>query len=307
MGWFIIACIIWVIALVLAAAAFFASETAQKAGVGVLAVIAVLVGFGVFALAGLKSVPVKNIGVPTSFGRVGGTAYQPGIHETWTPWLHLVDINETVQTTTWEDTGNDSGSSCNGGLPVRIGGQQTACADLTVQWQIQPAAAGSLFSDYAVTGSFMPEVTNAVVVRELKQVTNQVLGDYNPITDVQQVTNTNSATSQFTTFSSTIKSAMQKDLNGRIKVIAVLMPQLHYSNSIEAKLSAIQQAYANYAVAQENVKVNEENSAALQKLGTPSGSQLAAECLTDLKDGMNAPTGFQCLPGAGSGLALSGK
>lgn len=305
MGWFIIAILLWIASLVLLSGLFaIRGSRSRSRAAGVVTLVA---GLGIFVLSGLKSVPVKNIGVPVNFGHVGAVSYQPGLHETWTPWLHLVDINETVQTTTWEDTGNDSGSSCNGGLPVRIGGQQTACADLTVQWQIEPQASGSLFSDYASSGSFMPEVTNAVVVRELKQVTNQVLGDYNPITDVQQVTNSNSSTSQFTTFSSTIKSAMSKDLQGRIKIIAVLLPQLHYSSSIEAKLSAIQQAYANYAVASENVKVNQENAAALQKLGTPSMSQLAAECLTDLKDGMNAPTGFQCLPGAGSGLALSGK
>lgn len=305
MGWFVLAILFWIAALVLFSGLFIPrrlrTQNIRAGG------FAVLLGFGFFVLGGLKSVPVKNIGVPVSFGHVGAVSYQPGLHETWTPWLHLVDINETVQTTSWEDSGNDNGSSCNGGLPVRIGGQQTACADLTVQWQIEPQASGSLFSDYAVTGSFMPEVTNAVVVRELKQVTNQVLGDYNPITDVQQVTNSNSSTSQFTTFSSTIKNAMSKDLQGRIKIIAVLLPQLHYSSSIETKLSAIQQAYANYAVASENVKVNQQNADALRKLGTPSLSQLAAECLTDLKDGMNAPTGFQCLPGSASSLALSGK
>lgn len=304
---FIFAIIFWVVALIVLGASFLTKDRTDRYGLMAVSAIVVVVGFGLFAWGGLKSVPVKNIGVPVSFGHVGGSAYQPGLHETWTPWLHLVDINETVQTTTWEDKGNDSGSSCNGGLAVRIGGQQTACADLTVQWQIEPKASGALFSDYASTGSFMPEVTNAVVVRELKQVANQVLGDYNPITDVQQVTNSNSSTSQFTTFSKTIEQAMSSDLNGRIKVVAVLLPQLHYSSSIEAKLSAIQQAYANYAVAQENVKVNQEQAQALTKLGTPSSAQLSAECLTDLKDGMQAPTGFSCFPGSGSALAISGK
>jgi hypothetical protein len=76
----------------------------------------VLVGFGLFALGGLKSVPVKNIGVPQAFGAVTGKVYGPGIHETWTPWLHLTDINETVQTTTFEQSQDDC-------LSVRIGGQ----------------------------------------------------------------------------------------------------------------------------------------------------------------------------------------
>lgn len=301
MGWFIFSIIIWVFGVI--GFASILGGTSWKGFAGGVACF--LLGFVIFTIAGLKSVPVKNIGVPQSFGAIGSNIYEPGIHQTWTPWLHLTDIDETVQTTTWEDSGNDNGSSCNGGLAIRIGGQQTACADLTIQWQILPSAAGSLFSDYANQGNFMQTVENAVVVRELKQVVNNVMGDYNPITDVQSVTNSNTSTSQFTTFSRTIQSSMESDIGSRIKVIAVLMPLAHYNSSIEDKLASIQQAYANFAVAQENVKVNQENALALSKLGTPSVAQLEAECLTDMKDGMNAPTGFQCFTGASTSLSVS--
>lgn len=304
MGWFIFAIIVWLAAIIVFIARFGA-EKKERWIPTMISIVAVLIGFGLFAVGGMKTVPVKNIGIPQSFGKVESGVYGPGVHETWTPWLHLTDVAETVQTTTWEDSGNDSGSSCNGGLQVRIGGQQTACADLTIQWQINPRAAGSLFSDYAVSGNFMTEVTNAVVVRELKSVVNNVLGDYNPITDVQSVTGSSSSPSQFTTFSGTIENDMRADIGNRITIDAVLLPQLHYSSTLESKLEAIQQAYANDAVATENVKVNEENALALQKLGTPSASQLSAECLTDLKDGMQAPVGFQCFPGAASNVSVS--
>lgn len=307
MGWFIIAIICWLAAVVGAAAVvFWPDGETGRAGVATGAVLALLLGSVLFTVSGLKSVPVKNIGVPQSFGAVGKTVYEPGIHETWTPWLHLTDINETVQTTTFEDSGNDNGSSCNGGLAVRIGGQQTACADVTIQWQIKPEAAGSLFSDYANQGDFMSEVTNAVVVRELKQVVNQVLGDYNPITDVQSVTNTSSSPSQFSTFGPAILAAMRGDIGNRISIVTVLLPQLHYNSTVEAKLQEIQQSYANFAVAQENVNVNDEQAKALARLGTPNLNQLVAQCLTDLKqDAGSLPAGFNCIPGAGSGLSLS--
>lgn len=262
-----------------------------RAGGAVAVVLALLL----YIISGLKSVPVKNIGVPQSFGSVHGGYYGPGIHETWTPWLHLTDINETVQTTTFE------GNNC---LQVRVGGQQSACADITIQWQILPAAAGSLFSDYANQGDLMTEVQNAVVIRELKQVVNSTLGDYNPITDVQNVTNTNSATSQFTQTGPQILHTMQADIGGRIHVLTVLMPFIHYSGTVEDKLNSIQQTYANFAIAQENVKVNQQQAAAYAKLGTPSVNALISECLTST---VPRPAGFQCFPGAGSGLSLSGK
>jgi len=300
-GWFIFAVILWLGALLAVGYGVLIAEEGRRALPVAAGVVAALLGLGLFAVGGVKSVPVKNIGVPQSFGKVGTTVFEPGIHETWTPWLHLTDINETVQTTTFEDTGNDNGSSCNGGLSVRIGGQQTACADVTIQWQIKPSAAGSLFSDYANQGDFMTEITNAVVVRELKQVVNQVLGDYNPITDVQNVTGTGAQASQFSTFGPTVLADMKADIGTRVNVLTVLLPQLHYSSGIEAKLAAIQQSYADYAVAQENVKVNEENATALQKLGTPNLNQLVAQCLTDAK----TDTSLQCIPGATSNLQIT--
>jgi hypothetical protein len=179
---------------------------------------------------------------------------------------------------------------------------------VTIQWQIRPDAADALFSDYANQGDLMSEITNAVVVRELKQVVNQVLGDYNPITDVQAVTNTNSSTSQFSGFGPAILTDMRGDIGSRINVLTVLLPQLHYDQTVEDKLNAIQQAYANYAIAQENVKVNEENAQAFAKLGTPNVNQLIAQCLTDIKaEGGSLPAGFSCFPGSGSGLAISSK
>ncbi|HEY1668469.1 MAG TPA: SPFH domain-containing protein [Trebonia sp.] len=297
MGWFILTIIVWVGALIAFASTPFVDKEVKILPV-IAGGVAVVLGFGLFALAGLKSVPVKNIGVPQSFGAVGSSVYEPGIHETWTPWLHLTDIDETVQTTTFED--NDC-------LKVRIGGQQQACADITIQWKILPAAASALFSDYANSGDLMSTVTNAVVVRELKQVVNNVVGDYNPITDVETVTNTNSSTSQFSTFGPTVLADMQHDIGNRIDVLTVLMPLISYSPQVETKLQAIQQAYADYAIAQEDVKVNEENAAAYQKLGAPSMNALVAQCLTDVKADATLPAGFSCFPGSSSGLALSSK
>lgn len=302
---FIFAIIFWIVAVGAIIYGTFGAEEGRRALVITSGVVVAVLGFGLFAWGGVKSVPVKNIGIPQSFGAIGSSVYQPGAHETWTPWMSITDINETIQTTTFEDQGNDNGTSCRGGLPVRIGGQQTACADVTIQWQIRPQAAASLFSDYANQGNFMAEITNAVVVRELKQVVNNDLGDYNPITDVQSVTGTGTQTSQFTTLGPKILSDMKADIGNRVNILTLLLPQLHYATPLENKLSGIQQSFSDFAIAQENVKVAQQQSLALKQLGTPTAAQLSAECLADLKGGMNAPAGFQCISGAGSSLALS--
>jgi len=318
MGWFIFAVLLAIIgALALAGGGLAKGEYKRAYGgkpepwdwslpVRAAGGFVLLLSFGLFAVSGLKSVPVKNIGVPQVFGAVTGTVQGPGIHETWTPWLHLTDVDETVQTTTFEDSGNDTGSSCNGGLAVRIGGQQTACADVTIQWQILPAAADSLFSDYANQGNLMTEITNAVVLREFKTVVNQVVGDYNPITDVESVANTNSATSVFSTFAPTIQADMTRDIGSRIRIISVQLPLMHYDATVEAALQSIAKENASYAVAVEEVKVDQEQALAYRQLGTPSESALISECLSDVKAaGSSWPVNVQCFPGASSGVALS--
>lgn len=201
-------------------------------------------------------------------------------------------MDETVQTTTFE------GRDC---LTVRIGGQQTACADITIQWQVKPSAASTLYQSYANHGDLMGTIENAVVIRELKQVVNQVMGDYNPITDVQAVTGTNTASSQFTAFSPTILHAMRGDIGDKIDVLTVLMPYVHYDNSVESKLASIQQAFANYAIAVENVKVNEQTALAIAKLGDPTLAQLISQCLKESAG--NNPG--QCIPGSVQKLAIT--
>ena len=272
MGLFVVGILAAIVAVIFAVVikAKYSGAGSVAGMVGVLVLGAALF-LGLFAVAGLKSVPTKEVGVPVSYGKVIGGFYGPGAHETWTPWLRLTDIDETVQTTTFEYGGHGDPASgqCDGALPVRIGGQQGACADVTIQWRVEPKAAGDLFQNYARANDLMGTIQNALVVRELKSVVNNTVGDYNPITDVQSITNKNTKTSQFTGFSPLIEKAMKGDLKGRIQIDAVYLPLMHYSGAVEGKLQSIQQAFANFAVAQENVKVNQEQQAANAALGTP--------------------------------------
>lgn len=262
----------------------------KRVGAGVFSLFALGI-FLTFALGGIQTVPVKSIGVPQAFGTVSGGVMSPGVHWTFEPWLSVTNVDETVQTTTFE--GDNA-------LPVRIGGQQSALADATIQWQILPSAAESLYQDYANQGDLMTTITDAVVVREFKQVVNQVLGDYNPITDQENVTSSNTATSQFTQFGPTILADMQHDIGDKIIVKSVFIPKITYDTAVENALQAIQTANANYAIATENVKVNEQKALAYAKLGNPTLAQLVAQCITEA--GANAG---QCIPGAVSKISLN--
>ena len=299
---FIVAILLWVIMLVLIGAAFIAEDNNAAYAGG--AVLCALLGVVAFGWAGIKSVPAKSVGVPVSLGHVGHGFYTSGAHWTWDPFLHLAIIDQTIQTVTFETgSGLPGTSQCNGELPIRIGGQQPACAKITIQYRVRSGAAGSLFSDYANQGDLMKAIQNALVVRELEVVVNDQLGDYDPITDYQNTVNSNANTSQFTQFGPDILNTMRTDIGGQVQVIAVFLPRITYSSAIENNLIKIQTAYTNATIATENEKVNAANAKAFSNLGNPTVNQLIAQCLKDVEVNHVSPMG--CFPGQSSGLQLN--
>jgi regulator of protease activity HflC (stomatin/prohibitin superfamily) len=245
-----------------------------------LGVAGITIGLLVFLLAGITSVPVKNVGVVTSFGHVEGDL-QPGFH--WlAPWKDTTNLSETIQTTEFYGTGKLG--NC---LDVRIGGQQLACLNVTVQWQIRDSAAPALFNDYDTSGNVQGQITDAVVIQELKAVVNQVMGDYNPIQDV--AANTASGNSQFSTFGPKILTQMRADIGSQIDVRKLILSNAYYDSATQARLNAIQQQYADTAIAQEQLLTNEAQARANAALSRNlSPEVLQADCqnliLTAIKD-----------------------
>ena len=96
---------------------------------------------------------------------------------------------------------------------------------------------------------------------------------------------------------------MRDDIGSQIEVMNVFLPPLNYSKQVEDKLQQIQQAYANNAIATENIQVNANNAKAFAKLGNPTVAQLIAQCLNDSRENRTSPMG--CFPGQASGLQIS--
>lgn len=322
---FILAIIIAVVGAFLMLGAAKAEKPLLACGAGVIVLV---IAFLVFMVSGFKDVPTKSIGVPVSFGKVTGQPKGSGLHVTWTPWLHLNVIDETIQTTTFEgcqgvfcqkgdmagqtiSPSGDSGSSTAPCLEVRIGGQQTACLDVTIQWKVRDSAADGLFSDYANQGPLMPVIENAVVIRELRQVANIVLGDYNPIQDVSA--NSGAGNSQFTTFQPKVIALMNADIGSRIQVVSILMPLLRYDKQTQGRLNAIQQQYGDTAIADQQIATNTALARADERLAAVlarNPNVLVSQCLTIIstaeKDNYHGlPQGLGCVPNSGTSLALS--
>ncbi|WP_300676280.1 SPFH domain-containing protein [Nocardioides sp.] len=86
----------------------------------------------------LVKVGTKDVGVVTSFGRPTGRDLNAGIHLK-APWHKVTVLDAAIQPDEFD------GDQC---IKVRIGDGSTACASLTIQWQIAPEEASTLFQNY---------------------------------------------------------------------------------------------------------------------------------------------------------------
>jgi regulator of protease activity HflC (stomatin/prohibitin superfamily) len=309
MIWFVFGIVLALVALGCLVGIFAAETGGGKAGSVVGAIVAGgLSLFLIFFLAGVREVPTKSVGVTTSFGKVGAVL-RPGWHHEGI-FTHVNILNEAYQTDTFQGGfANGSNDVCTGGLQVRIGGQQSACLDLTIKWQIEDRGAAALFNNYNSQGTnLMSDIENNLVINDLRNAANHVMGDYNPIQDVASLTG--NAASQFSTFEPQIATIMRSDLQGQIRVIGINVQYAHYDNSTQSRLNQIQAQYAETAIAQQQVITNEAQAkanAAISRSSTPEA--LASRCLDivqqAVKAGVTLDPGFTCLSPSTVGITHS--
>jgi len=267
---------------------FAISMELSAAGIGAALLVVGLIFFG---WSGVREVPTNSVGVPTAFGSVE-PAVNPGFH--WmAPWTRVNIIDKTVQTTYFTG-GFDKNGVCTNGLDVRIGGQQQACGDMTIKWQVTDAGAPVLFKQYSNGGDVMSSIQNSLVITDLQTVANKVLGDYNPIQDVALTTG--AGNSQFSTFGPLIEAQMKQLFGQDIKVVGFNMSLLHYDTATQTRLNAIQQQYGDTAIALELLKTNQAQAKANAAIGTPSPSQMQYLCFQLIQTAEK--TGYMGLPGS---------
>lgn len=294
MAGFVFGIIIGAIALILLLAAFPAGKMIggpSGAGTGaVMAVVALILGgfsFLTFLINGEYSVPTRSVGILTSYGKVMPGYLLPGRHFWIAPWDTLHIVSEGVQTTTFE------GTDC---LTVRIGGQQSACLNVSVQWRVLDNAAGGLFANYGSRGDLMNDIENNVVIRNLGVAANDILGNYNPIQDISRNPD---GSSEMTGLNEKVKVALAHAMGRRIDTISVFAPSLQYDSSTQDRLNQIQQQRAKTAVAREELATNQAQNRALEAIKhsvTANPLVLQYQCLQLLQAAQQS--GFGGLPAA---------
>lgn len=296
------------------------------------ACVAVILAPVIFWLSGFTSVPVKSVGVVTTYGKVGAE-YGPGSH--WLlPWKSLAIIQDTIQ--------SDKFAMANGDAPdqqqpsgvkgycikVRLAGLNQGCADVQLQTQVVPGAIPELYANYSSYGPNLTlDVDQFVVQRELQTWLNRDLGDYNVIQDVaasltacsaQQGASTgctSNVSSQFGQFDPVVLKSMQTDpeLAGKINVLDINIQYMNFDPSTETAIRKIQDSYLATVEATQQERTNAAISlanAALAKQNSLSPAVLQNECYTTtqlaMKDNYALPPSWNC-SGTNSSLLVSGS
>lgn len=292
------------IATIGCAGAVAAAPRNQRPGWAAGTAVALALTLVFFLFSGLRSVPVHSVGVKTAGGKIEGSL-RPGWHWFNAPWSKVNILDETVQTQTWHANSwnpNDQNPTC---LTVRIGGQQLACINITIKWQLEDAAAPSLFNNYDNRGTdVMSSITNNLVTVDLNSVANNVFGDYNPIEDTALTTtvvkgHVVTSHSQFSSFGPAILRAMRSDLAGKISVLSINLGNPFYAGATEARLAGIANQFADTAIAQELLATNQALAAANKALQIGLNPLVVyANCVTGtldaLKNGHTPNVGWSC-------------
>lgn len=306
-----------VLALVLLALALVAFRLRVRAlgGLGRLAGVAlVLLAVVLVASSLVTRVGTKDVGVVTAFGKPTGRDLPNGLHLK-KPWEKVTTLDAAIQPD--EFTGEDC-------IEVRIADSSTACASLTIRWHIAEREASTLFQNYR-SNNVNETIRHSLVVTQMKAAVNDVLGQFNPLANVNAAANAVqdntqiSATPNLDDFSKQIEDQMNQRLaamnGGRAQILidSVTMSFLKLADSTQAKINAYQAEVGNTRIAEQQEKTAAAQARANRALAdsvSRDPNVLVSKCLDTLeemvKGGQAVPAGFSCWPGSGANLVLPG-
>lgn len=241
---------------------------------GVLAVIGVLV-------ASANTVPVRNVGIVTSFSRPTGETTGSGLK--WVaPWKKVSEWDASIQ------TADHTGDHC---VTARIGSLATVCVENKVRWQVRPEAAPEQYMAYK--GDFENMKLN-LFETELQDALNEALSDYNPLSSLDL--STGQTTFDGTALAEEVKKLMETRVGNQIVIESVVIPLVRHDAKTEENIKAFQDVIAQKRILEQKLRNAETEKAAAELLRDLPGAYTMNKCL-DLAKEMGREPGL-CVTGA---------
>ena len=254
--------------------------------IAALGLTSLLLIFSVFTV-----VPTRDIGIVTSFGKPVGNL-DNGIHAKL-PWEKVKTLDGAIQTDSYLEK-NDEGCT-----DIRIGNESTACVDNSIRWRIKLDAGEALYKDYRD----MDNIRKSLVTRELTAALNEVLSDYNPLSEIQNDED-NPANPNLNEFSRDVAERLREQVGDQIEIENVIIPLIHFDKPTQNKINLYQAEVANTRIATQREQTAIAQARANERLSksvSKDPNVLVSQCLDTLnemvKEGQKIPIGFSCWPG----------
>ena len=271
------------------------SRTAQASVLRRTLTLSATAAFGLTLLLLIFSVftvvPTRDIGIVTSFGKPVGNL-DNGIHAKL-PWEKVKTLDGAIQTDSYLEK-NDEGCT-----DIRIGNESTACVDNSIRWRIKLAAGEALYKDYRD----MDNIRKSLVTRELTAALNEVLSDYNPLSEIQN-DDQNPANPNLNEFSRDVAERLREQVGDQIEIENVIIPLIHFDKPTQSKINLYQAEVANTRIATQREQTATAQARANERLSksvSKDPNVLVSQCLDTLnemvKEGQKIPIGFSCWPG----------
>lgn len=246
--------IIFIISLIVLAAATAAivasariddpddSGTLRWTGIGMAAIGAVLV-----IIAATNVVPVRNVGIVTSWGKPTGGTTGAGLKMTM-PWQNVEDWDASRQAY------DHRGTAC---VNVRISTLSNACVEVLIEWQTRPEQAPEQWAAYKKNFElFVGRRVDPAITLSL----NDAFAAYNPMANVDTKTgNLNVPTGPL---AEQVKTALTTRLGEDVDVLTVVITRVNHDDKTQATIDAFQQAINQGRVLDQN-KINADKSKAI--------------------------------------------
>ncbi|AEB44046.1 MULTISPECIES: SPFH domain-containing protein [Micromonospora] len=227
---FILAIVGAVIAAVAVAVALLGGHRNVRQ-VGALTAVSALVATLLLTVASsAHSVPIRSVGIVTSFGKPTGEVTGSGLK--WVaPWQRVGEWDAGRQK--YDHIGNDA---C---VRVRTGTLADACVEVLIEWQVQPENAPQQFMDYK--GDFDSFRGQRVGV-QLDSAVNDAFASYNPLERIDA--KTGNLNVDLKPFAESIKSSAEGRLGSDVDILSVTITRVNHDEKTEGNIKAFQDKLA---------------------------------------------------------------
>lgn len=228
-------------------------------------------------LASTNVVPVRNVGIVTSWGKPTDRVTGAGLKMT-APWENVEDWDASRQAF------DHRGTNC---VNVRISTLSNACVEVLIEYQVKPERAPEQWAAYKKDFTlFIGRLVDPAITLSL----NDVFAAYNPLANVDKATgNLNVPTGPL---ADQVKTSLAARLTAEVEVLSVVITRVNHDEKTQATIDAYQQSINKGRVLDQD-KINAEKQKAITE--TNAKVDPVTRCL-ELADKHGKEPGF-CLGG----------